>query len=212
MELKSLLDILASNVPQKELLFGMNDTGLSILILSFSKKFSAKISNRISFMNFRVIIPPGTENGEIITVPIIDKLKRFMVEDIDTFYVKVLVQKSTYFFKKDGLDVYSRVDIDPNTAMNGGSVKVVGLHTPYLSLDVPAGISSHTILSLRGEGIKIAGLDGDHHVEIGINLEELSKKDESYLKELNTNDDTTPSDSEEIITPIVVNREFQTQI
>ena len=72
MELKSLLDILASNVPQKELLFGMNDTGLSILILSFSKKFSAKISNRISFMNFRVIIPPGTENGEIITVPIID--------------------------------------------------------------------------------------------------------------------------------------------
>ena len=157
------------------------------------------------------MIPPGTENGEIITVPIVDKLKKFMVEDIDTFYVKVLVQKSPYFYKKDGLDVYSRVDIDPNTAMNGGSVKVKGLHSPYLSLDVPAGVSSHTILSLRDQGIKIAGLDGDHHVEVGINLEKLSKKDESYLKELDTNGDAT-TDSEEIITPIVVNREFQTQI
>ena len=154
-----------------------------------------------------MVVPPGTENGEILVVPIRKDFQEIMVENIDSFYVKVMVQKSPYFYKRDGLDIYSRIDIDPNTAIYGGNVPIRGLHYSPLKLNIPVGISSHQNLTITGEGIKIAGLSGDHYVEIGINMANLTAEDEAALRDLE-NDKEIEDDMNNVIHPVVLHRDF----
>ena len=144
-------------------------------------------------------------------VPIDSVLSSVMIDDIKTFYVKVGVRKSTYW-QRDGIDIYTKVDVDPETAIFGGSVSIRGLHSPNLKLTIPAETSSHQILSIRGEGIKIHGVvEGDHHVEVGINMLELSKKTEKFLQDIGKKNNVQIESEDEIIHPVVVAREFRSK-
>ena len=143
-------------------------------------------------------------------MPIPEDLRKIMVEKKDYVTVKVKVEKSDYFYKKEGLNIYSKFDIGPMTAMNGGTVLIPGLWGLDLKLDIPAGTSSHQMLTLPGEGIKISeSLEGDHHVEIGINMDLLTKRDKNFLKR-SAAEDTTSTENEEddVIEPVIVKRDF----
>ena len=106
-----------------------------------------------------------------------------MIEKKDYVTVKVKVEKSNYFYKKEGLNIFSKFDIGPITAMNGGTVSIPGLWDLDLQLKIPAGTSSHEMLILPGEGIKVSDfLEGDHHVEIGINMNLLTNRDKKFLE------------------------------
>ena len=133
-----------------------------------------------------------------------------MIEKKDYVTVKVKVEKSNYFYKKEGLNVYSKFDIGPMTAINGGTVSIPGLWDLDLQLNIPAGTSSHEMLILPGEGIKISEfLEGDHHVEIGINMNLLTKRDKKFLKSAIVEDnDYTENEEEDVIQPVIVHRDF----
>ena len=145
-------------------------------------------------------------------MPIPEDLRKIMVEKKDYVTVKVKVEKSDYFYKKEGLNIYSKFDIGPMTAMNGGTVLIPGLWGLDLKLDIPAGTSSHQMLTLPGEGIKISeSLEGDHHVEIGINMNLLTNRDKKSLEKCSkTDEDNTSAVNEEddVIQPVIVHRDF----
>ena len=135
-----------------------------------------------------------------------------MIEKKDYVTVKVKVEKSNYFYKKEGLNIFSKFDIGPITAMNGGTVSIPGLWDLDLQLKIPAGTSSHEMLILPGEGIKVSDfLEGDHHVEIGINMNLLTNRDKKFLEKCSISDeDNTSADNEEddVIQPVIVHRDF----
>ena len=52
-------------------------------------------------------------------------------------------------------------------------------------------------------------VEGDHHVEIGINMDLLTKRDKNFLKR-SAAEDTTSTENEEddVIEPVIVKRDF----
>ena len=152
----------------------------------------------------RIEIPAGVENGEIIKVPFDEELVRYAVNKAnDTFYIKVMVQKSDHF-TREGFDVLTKVDIDVHTATHGGDIEVKGLHQPLVKLKIPPGTSSHTKLKLPGNGIRREGLYGDQVVEIGIDTEHLGHDDASLMEEY-----AVPiTDVDTFVTPILHTRKF----
>ncbi len=150
-------------------------------------------------------MPPGTDNGEIIKARYSEELIRLSLDKVETFYVKIMVQKSEDF-TRDGLDIHGKVDIDAKTALYGGKVEAKAIHSPLLSVDIPPGTSSHDKIIVHGEGIKIAGVQGDLHYEVGINLEEVDAETVTALSSLAPPDEEDCSN--DVIEPIVRERNF----
>ena len=155
-------------------------------------------------------IPPGTENGEILRVPYIPGLRKMSIDKAEFFYVKVMVNKSNYFVR-EGLDIRSKADIDAHTSLFGGKIEVKGLHEHSITVDIPPGTSSHQEITLPGQGLKIGTLAGNHIIDIGINMEELSHELYSALGAFVANsaldNDDAQSDNSVVI-PIVEGRKF----
>ena len=74
-----------------------------------------------------------------------------------------------------------------------------------------SGTSSHQSITLHGEGLKINGMAGNHIVDIGINMEDISNEAVSALKTIVADsaleDDCNINESNVII-PIVQERKF----
>lgn len=70
-------------------------------------------------------------------------------------------------FTRNGLDVITRVSIDPVTAVLGGKARVA---TPYelIDIDIPAGTCSGKRLTLAGRGLKSNAKTGSLTVELSI--------------------------------------------
>lgn len=123
------------------------------------------------------------------------------------FYVKTIVRPSETF-KREGIDIFSKVDIGVSEALNGGTVEIKGLHQNRLKLTIPPGTSSHARLTLPGEGIRMPGLSGDHVVEIGINMESLSESDEELLRDHTESRVAEEVNDDEVLIPVVFERNF----
>ena len=155
----------------------------------------------------RIEIPAGVENGEIIKVPFDQELVKWSVDKTDSFYVKVMVQKSDYF-QREGFDVHTKADIDVHTALYGGEIEVMSLYEPYLKVKIPPGTSSHQTITLPGNGLRREGLYGNQIVEIGIDTTDISESDKSVLEDLKNMENPSKEDSKVTITPILHNRSF----
>ncbi|NCN87409.1 MAG: molecular chaperone DnaJ, partial [Candidatus Pacebacteria bacterium] len=89
-------------------------------------------------------------------------------------------------FKRDGYDVFIDKKISYMTAALGDKVEVQTLKEP-LKMKVRAGTQSHTLVRLRGEGIKHlrSNAHGDLYVRLIVDVpENLSKKQKTLLKKL----------------------------
>jgi DnaJ-class molecular chaperone len=148
-------------------------------------------------------------------LPIEPKLLEVSVGTDKFFFVKVLVHKSAVFERK-GLDIYTKADVSVSQALRGGQVEVRGLHDYKLMVDLPSsGVSSHQNITVDGKGIKLmdSTLVGDHHIEVGINIEELTKADDEMLKALalahGDPQDAVQEDEADIVIPVVSGRLFK---
>jgi molecular chaperone DnaJ len=89
-------------------------------------------------------------------------------------------------FKRDGYDVFIDKKISYVTATLGSKVEVKTLNEP-LKMKVRAGTQSHTLVRLRGEGIKhLRGRGhGDLYVRLIVEIpQKVSKKQKDLLKKL----------------------------
>jgi len=137
---------------------------------------------------YKVAIPPGVVNGQVLKYDIDGALLRLPPEQIERdrhFWVTVAVEESLQF-KRVGDDIHSRLEISPAMAVLGGKATVQGIHTgdKLLEVDIPAGTSSHRALVVAGEGIRADDIHpGDHVLGVGVRVpKKLSRKQKRILQ------------------------------
>jgi len=119
-----------------------------------------------------VPVPSGVEDGQSVRMNV----------GLSEIYVTFRVQPSRHF-SREGLDIISNVDISATQAMLGGTVRVKGIYED-MSLDIPAGTSSHTRIRLRGKGIQQSYGNGDHYILVKVVVpSRLTEKQRELLVE-----------------------------
>lgn len=110
-----------------------------------------------------VTIPAGTATGQTLRLSGQGEAGRFGGPNGDLLVeVDVLPHPE---FKRDGSNIRSDVKVPVATALLGGKVDVATIHG-VVSLSVPAGTSSHTMLRIRGHGVPLKSGKGDHLVRV----------------------------------------------
>ncbi|MBR6163305.1 molecular chaperone DnaJ [bacterium] len=114
------------------------------------------------------------------------------------FYV-VLFVKEHKEFKRDGFDIYSRLDLTFPQAALGCQVKVKTIDGEE-ELTVPQGIEHDKVLTLKGKGVFHLGNEnkrGDHHFVVKLNPpKNLSKEEkELYTKLMELNCNKKPNEN-----------------
>lgn len=123
----------------------------------------------------KIKVPAGANDGT-----------RIRFDDFD-ISIEVRTHKK---FKRDGYDVFIDQEINFSLAALGGKIEVPTLNG-QLKLKIRPGTQSHTLVRLRGEGIKhLRGRGkGDLYVRLIIKVpERLSKEERKILEELSSLD------------------------
>ncbi len=131
-------------------------------------------------------IPAGIDSGETLRISGEGEagLRGGPAGDL---YVEIRVQESK-LFDREGYDIISKLIVNISTAALGGKMEVQTIDGP-VSLKIPAGTQSGTVLKLKGKGIeKLHGRgQGDHLVEVIVKTpENLSRKARKLLEELDS--------------------------
>jgi len=110
-------------------------------------------------------------------------------------YVVVHV-KNHPFFQRHGDDIIVDMPIPFDVASLGGTIEVPSVHG-YVTLKVPEGTASGTVLRLKGKGITgvNGGRTGDQHVRVTVEVpERLDRKQRKALEEfaVQCDEDTYP--------------------
>jgi len=130
-----------------------------------------------------VPIPAGVEDGQTVRMPVAKK----------EVFITFRVEKSDYF-RRDGPDVHSDVNISLAQAILGGATRVQGIYE-NLTVDIPAGTGSHTRIRLKGKGIrKVNGFgQGDHYVHLKIKVPaRLTDEQQALIRAYAELEDDTP--------------------
>ncbi|KAK8372613.1 hypothetical protein O3P69_019852 [Scylla paramamosain] len=117
-------------------------------------------------------IPAGVEDGQVLRLSVGRK----------EVFVRVRVTRSDYF-RRDGQDVHTDATIGLSQALLGGATRIMGVYED-LTLEIPAGTSSHTTIKLTGKGLKKVSSYGygDHYVHVKIKIPtELTPKQKSLI-------------------------------
>lgn len=134
-------------------------------------------------------IPPGCDDGQLLRIPIDEKYLKVTVAHHKYFFIRLNVEKSTYFKGRDGYDLFSEADLSVSQALLGGVLHVRGLHKDNLRVDLPQGSleGSHANLVVQGEGITMPdGFgSGNHFIEVGIQVpKELTSRQKDLMTKL----------------------------
>lgn len=104
----------------------------------------------------------------------------------------VLHVKSSDYFKRDGVNVFTRLEISPAQATLGDEITIKTL-TGEKQISIPAGIQSKEAVKIKGEGVPYIGKSsqkGDHIVVVEVKtpttLSDEEKQLYKKLYELNT--------------------------
>lgn len=126
------------------------------------------IGRKIYERPFRLDIPPGMVNGQVLRFELRRSLLGLPEEELEEgqvrreryLYVTVSVAESPVF-TKEGLDLISQLELSPGLALLGGRMSVQGLAKP-VEVKVPVGTSSHSTLVISQRGLQDANQVGDH--------------------------------------------------
>jgi len=124
---------------------------------------------------FKVPIPAGIADGQTL---------RMSLGQGQELFVNVRVEQSTYF-RREGSDIHTDANISLSQAILGGIIRVQGLRED-LNVRIPAGTSSHSILTLSGRGIKkmdTYSSHGDHYVHLRIKMPTSLTEEQKELME-----------------------------
>lgn len=97
-------------------------------------------------------------------------------------YVVLYVKESDYF-KRDGVNVYSKLDILPAQAVLGDEITIKTL-SGEKTISIPAGIQCNETIKLKGEGIPYLGRNGqkgDHIVVVDVVIPTKVSEEEKQL-------------------------------
>ncbi len=85
-------------------------------------------------------------------------------------------------FKRQGADIYSTVSVNMVQAALGSKVSVQTYDKGAVNLKIPAGTQNGKLFKLRGMGVTIDGVQGDHFVEVHILMpDRLDAKSQKIL-------------------------------
>jgi len=133
----------------------------------------------------QVPIPAGVADGQT--------LRMSMGQNREVF-ITVRVEESDYF-RREGYDVHTTASISISQALLGGIIRLTGLHED-INLRIPAGTSSHTVMTLSGRGIKHMesfNMYGDHLVHLVIKMPtKLTKEQVELIREYAYTERDTP--------------------
>lgn len=139
-------------------------------------------------------IPAGVEDGMRLRLAGKGEAGRRAPGDL-YLYVRI---KPHQTFKRDGEDVYTEINVSFPQAALGAEISVPTL-TGTAKLKVPAGTQSHTLLRLKGEGMrKMRGNNrGDEYVRVLVRTPAgLSRKQRELLEALSKEEGTAQSEKE----------------
>ena len=109
-------------------------------------------------------------------------------------FITVKVEESDYF-RREGYDVHTTASISLSQALLGGIIRLTGLHED-INLRIPAGTSSHTVMTLSGRGIKHMesyNTYGDHLVHLVIKMPtHLTQEQIELIREFAYTEKNTP--------------------
>jgi len=133
----------------------------------------------------QVPVPAGVADGQT--------LRMSMGQNREVF-ITVKVEESDYF-RREGYDVHTTASISLSQALLGGIIRLTGLHED-INLRIPAGTSSHTVMTLSGRGIKHMesyNTYGDHLVHLVIKMPtSLTKEQVELIREFAYTEKDTP--------------------
>jgi len=141
-------------------------------ILGFHKDLSLN-RKKDGIEKFKVTIPPGIDNGEMIRV-------RGKGEPVEggvpgDLFLRIYV-KPHKFLHKDGVNIYTEQKIKLTEAIEG-TILDLDIIGEQLKIKVPAGISHGEILRVREKGVPTAHGSGSLLIKVLIKIpEKLSKK------------------------------------
>ena len=139
-------------------------------------------SKLVKQKEIKVNVPPGIESGQMI---------RFsgMGETIEggvpgDLYVKIRVQKHPTL-RKEGYNLVMDIEIKLSQALLGEEKKISTLDSD-VTLKIPTGTNTGTILRVRGKGVPMGGSRrGDLYVRVKVQIpEKLNKKEREAIEEL----------------------------
>lgn len=85
-------------------------------------------------------------------------------------------------FNRDGLDIYSTVDVDYTTCLLGAVIKAETIHG-QMGLRIPSCTQGNTVITIGGAGVKKLG---NHYFTINVSIpESLGKKEKKLLEKIN---------------------------
>ena len=88
------------------------------------------------------------------------------------------------FFRREGLDIHSDLNINFAQAALGTTVKVTTVDDRLVELKIPAGTQSGRTFRMRGLGVKSAAGKGDAYVHVNVRTPvNLNKEQEKLLKQ-----------------------------
>lgn len=141
----------------------------------------------------KVSIPSGVENGSYMKVPQKGEggHKGGSAGDL---LLNISVSEDN-FFKRDGLDIRVEIPISYAQATLGATIDVPTI-SGEVSLKIPAGSQSGTLLKIKGQGVKghsnyFSGKStGDQYVKINIKVpKKISDKEKKIIEQLSDYDD-----------------------
>lgn len=122
-------------------------------------------------------IPAGIRDGDTISA--------YDSGSKTNLLVKISIGSSDKFYR-EGLDIYSTIEISVYDAILGGEV-VVPTVREDVEVKIPAGIQPGTKLRLKGRGSPALdkNIFGDHYVSVGVRIpKDLSEEQLSLIKEI----------------------------
>lgn len=116
-----------------------------------------------------VTIPPGIENGQTLRLKGQGGVGRNGGEAGDAL-IEITIEPHALFSRKDR-DIHSELPVSLAEAILGATVTAPTVHGP-VTLKVPAGSNSGTVLRLRGRGVPERGTSpaGDQYVKLRVIL------------------------------------------
>lgn len=128
-----------------------------------------------------VQIPAGIEEGQMIRMTELgESIEGGRAGDL---FIRVHVKRHPYL-RKEGHNLTMDMDIKLSEALLGAEKPVETLDGK-ISLKVPAGTNSGTILRVKGKGVPYGSKRGDLYIRVNINLpQKLSKDAKKMIEEL----------------------------
>ena len=130
--------------------------------------------------SMNVTFPPGIDSNQILRVSG-EGNYHYDSDKCGDLFIRINIAPHN-MFKREGIHIYSRIDVDYTTCLLGGVVKVETIHGEK-DLEIPYCSQPGSVLNIKGAGIKA---QGNHYFTVNVGIPKLlNKKEKKLLEKIN---------------------------